>query len=109
MCEKGVVNERRLVAVAPFGVLWRSCRIFREGYLETLLEQFAQVRFDAHVGQHSAKNYLADLALAELQNEVVGLWPEHAVRRDHDSFAVLDIGPETLQPVGTGPFEAIEI
>jgi hypothetical protein len=48
--EKGVVYERRLIAVAPFGVLWRSRRIFRDGYFETLLEQFAQVRFDAHVG-----------------------------------------------------------
>jgi len=44
------VYERRLIAVAPFGVLWRRCRIFRNGYCETLLEQFAHVGFDAHVG-----------------------------------------------------------
>jgi len=31
-----------------------------------LLEQLAQVRFDAHVGEHTAKNDLADLAFAEL-------------------------------------------
>jgi signal transduction histidine kinase len=29
-------------------------------------KQFAQMRFDAHVGEHSIKNDLADLAFAEL-------------------------------------------
>ena len=37
--EKGVVYERRLIAVSPFGVLWRSRRILRDGYFETLLPQ----------------------------------------------------------------------
>jgi len=64
--EKREVDERRLIAVAPLGVLWRGRRVFRDSHLETLLQQFAQVRFDAHVGQHSAKNDLADLAFAEL-------------------------------------------
>ena len=29
-------------------------------------EQLAQMRFDAHAGEHPAKNDLADLAFAEL-------------------------------------------
>jgi len=45
MREKRVINERRLIAVAPFGVPGRSGRIFRDGYLEPLFKQFAQVRF----------------------------------------------------------------
>jgi hypothetical protein len=40
--------------------------IFRDGYLETMLDQFAQVRFGAHVGEHPAENNLADPAFAEL-------------------------------------------
>jgi len=35
--------------------------------------------------------------------------PEHAVRRDYDGFAILDVGLETHQPVSAGTFEAIEI
>src|SRR5262245_11162185 len=67
------------------------------------------MRFDAHVGQHSAKNDLVDLPLAELQNQVVSFWAPYLVRRDHDSFAVLDVGLKTLQPISARPFKAIEI
>src|SRR5262245_35054141 len=49
------------------------------------------MRFDAHVGQHSAKNNLVDLPLAQLQNKVVGLCAPHLVRRDDDSFAILNV------------------
>src|SRR5258707_10664164 len=45
-----VVDERGSITVAPFGMLWRGRRIFHNRHLETLLQQFAQVRFDAHVG-----------------------------------------------------------
>jgi hypothetical protein len=109
VCEKRIVNERRRIAVAPFGVLWRSGRIFRDGHFEPLLEQFAQVRFDAHVGEHSAKNYLADLAFSELENEVVGLRSPHAMRSHDDGLAVLDVGFEALEPVRAGPLEAVEV
>jgi hypothetical protein len=61
-----VCPQRRCQVAKNF---WRSRRIFCGGHFETSLEQFAQVRFDAHVSQHSAKNDLADLAFAELQNE----------------------------------------
>lgn len=68
VCEKSVINERRRVAVAPFGMLWRGGCIFDYGYFEALLEQFPQMRFDAHVGEHPTKNDIADLAFAELLN-----------------------------------------
>ena len=32
-----------------------------------------------------------------------------AMRRDDDGLAVLDVGLETLEPVGAGAFEAVEI
>src|SRR5262249_45854138 len=67
------------------------------------------MRFDAHVGQHSAKNDLVDLPLAQLQNQVVGLWAPDLVRSDDDSFAVLYVWPETLQPISAGPSKTIEI
>src|SRR5262245_42296389 len=107
--EKRVVNECRLIAVAPLRMLWRSRRIFRDRHLEPLLEQFAQMRFDAHIGEHSTENDLADLAFAELENEVVGLWPKHAMRRDDNSLAVFDVRLKPLQPVRAGSFETIEI
>src|SRR5882762_7192075 len=106
VCERSEIDKGGRIAIAPFVVLWSRRRIFCDGYLEALLEQLAQVRFDAHVGEHTAKN---DLAFAELENEVVGLWPPHPVRCGYDGFAILDVGLKTLQPVCTGPFEAIEI
>ena len=107
--EKRVVNERRRITIAPFRVLWPSRRIFHDCDLETLLKQFAQVRFDAHVGEHSAQNDLADLTFAELQNEIFGLWPPHAMRGDDNGLSIFDVGLKTFQPVGAGPFETIEI
>ena len=35
MCEIRVIDERRFIAVTPFGILWRSGCIFGDGYLET--------------------------------------------------------------------------
>jgi hypothetical protein len=103
VCEKRVIDERRRIVIAPIRVPWRGRRIFDDGDLETLLEQFAQVRFDAHIGEHSAQNDLADFPFAELQNEVVGLRPPHAVRRDDDGFAILDVGLKALQPIRPDP------
>jgi hypothetical protein len=33
-----VVDKRSAITVASFGILWRGRRIFRDGYLETLLQ-----------------------------------------------------------------------
>jgi hypothetical protein len=90
-------------------MLWRGGCIFDDGNFETLLEQFAQMRFDAHVGEHPTKNDIADLAFAELKNKVIGLWPEHAMRRNDDGSAIVDLGLETLQQVSAGAFRAIQI
>lgn len=48
-------------------------RVLRNHSFEPLLQQIAQVRFDAHVCQHSTEDDLADAALAELQHEIVRL------------------------------------
>src|SRR4030095_2666282 len=63
VCEKCIVNESRRVGITPFRVLWGCRRIFHDGYFKTLLQQFTQMRFDTHVGQHSAKNDFVDLPL----------------------------------------------
>ena len=55
--------------------------------------------FDAHVRQHAAEDHLTDAALAQLQNEVVGLRAEDFVWTDDDRLAVLDIGLEAINPV----------
>jgi hypothetical protein len=65
VCEKSEIDKGGRIAIAPFGVLWSRRRIFCDGYLEPC-EQLAQMRFDAHIGEHAAKNDLADLAFAEL-------------------------------------------
>src|SRR5689334_449941 len=62
VCEKREVNERRRVTVAPLGMPWGSRRVLRNSDLETLLQQIAQVRFDADVRQHPTKNDIADAA-----------------------------------------------
>src|SRR5271165_2385369 len=66
VCEKRIVNERRRIAITPFRVFWPRSSVFCDGYLEALFQQFPQMRFDAHVGQHTAKNDLADLPLTQL-------------------------------------------
>ena len=108
VCEKRKVDERRRIAVAPFGVSRAGGRVLRDGDLETLLEQIAQVRFDTHVCQHPAEDDLADAALAQLQDEVVCLRSPYPVGTNHDGLSVLDVGLEALQPVGTRSGEAVE-
>jgi len=84
-----------------------SC-IFRNGDLESLLEQIAQVRFDTHVRQHPAENDFADTALAQLQDKVVGLRAKHPAGTGNNSLAVIDERLEALEPVGARPGETVE-
>ena len=84
MCKKPEVDERCRVAVAPFGMPRGSCRIPCNDDFESLLQQIAQVSFDTHVRQHPAEDDLADAALAQLQDEVVGLRTKHPVGTDND-------------------------
>src|SRR5690242_7421740 len=108
MCEKREVDERRRVAVAPLRMSRRRRRVFCDGYFEALLEQIAEVRFDTHVRQHAAENDFADTALAQLQDEIVGLWTKHPVGTDNNSLAVVDVRLEPLEPVCARPREAVE-
>src|SRR5262245_25679140 len=66
------------------------------------------MRFDAHVCQHPAENDFANAALAQLQDEVVGLRTKHPVGTNNNSLAVIDEGLEPLEPVGARPGEAFE-
>src|SRR6202047_918233 len=65
--------------------------------------------FDAHIGEHSAKDYFADSTLAQLKYEVVCFWSPDAMWRDNDGLAILYIGLETLQPVSARADKAIKI
>src|SRR5262249_21522620 len=102
------IDERRGVSVAPLGVPRARRGIPRDGDLETMLEQVAQVRFDADVGQHPPENDLPDATLAQLQDEVVGLRTPDLVRTDDDRLPILDVGLEALEPVRRGSREPIE-
>jgi len=102
MGEKAIIDDRRLIAVAPHRMPWPGGGVLDHGDLEALLEQVAQVGLDADVRQHAAEDDLADPPLAQLQREIVGLWPPHLVRADHDRLAVLDIRLEALQPIRAG-------
>jgi hypothetical protein len=65
--------------------------------------------FDAHIGEHSAKDYFADSTLAQLKYEVVCFWSPHAMWRDNDGLAALNIGLEAFQPVSARADKAIKI
>jgi hypothetical protein len=67
-----------------------------------LLQQFAQVRFNTHVRQHSAENDLANSALAQLQYEIIGLRAPDAMGCDYDRFAILDVRLEAIELIGAG-------
>jgi len=77
----------RFVAIAPNRMPWAGGRVLHDGHVEPLLDQFADVRFDAHVRKHPADNHLPDPTLAQLQDEVIGLGPIYLVRTDHDGLA----------------------
>src|SRR5262249_36455599 len=101
MCEKTIVDHRRLVTVTPDRMPGSGRRVLDDGNLEALLEELAQMRLDAHIRQHAAENDPADPALAQLQDEIVGLRPEHLVRADDDRLAVVDVRLEAFEPVRT--------
>src|SRR5215467_5951077 len=97
MRKESVVDDRCLVAVAPLGMP-RSCRcVLDHGHLKATLEKFAQMGFYAHVRQHAAQNDPSDSTLAQLQDKIVGLRPEHFVRADDDGLPVFYVRLEALQ------------
>src|SRR5262249_34697922 len=100
--EKSVVDHRRLITVTPFRMTRSGGGVLDDSNLETLLEKLAQMGFDADIGQHAAKYDLANPALAELQDQVVGLGSPNLVRADDDRLPVFDIRLEPVQPVGAG-------
>src|SRR5215467_14707191 len=78
---------------------WPRRGIPRDGDLEALLQEVAQVRFHTDVGQHPTEHDPVDPALAKLQHEVVGLRTPYLVRTDDDGLPILDVRLEALEPV----------
>src|SRR4051794_3387998 len=103
-----VVDDRGLVTVAEPGMPGPGRRVLHHGDLEALLDQLSQVALHAEIGEHPGQDDLLDAALAELQDEVVGLRPPHLVGAHHDRLAVLDVWLVTVEPVGAGAREPIE-
>ena len=87
MGEKAKVDERGLVPVAPLGMSGASRGVFHDADLKTLLKQIAQVRFDADVSQHPAQDDLADAALTQLQDKIVGLRTPDFLGTDSDGLS----------------------
>ena len=82
MGEEAVIDHRRLIAVAPFGMAGTGGGVLHHRNLEALLEELAQMRFHADVRQHPAEDDLADPPLAQLQDQIVGLRAPDLVRTD---------------------------
>jgi hypothetical protein len=106
--QKRQVDERGGVSVPPLGMPRGRGRILRNHGFKPLLQQIAQVRFYAHVRQHSTEDDLADAALAELQYQVVRLRAKDPTRTHNDGLAVFDVGLEALEPVGSRVGEPLE-
>src|SRR5262245_3056774 len=87
---------------------WPRGSILGDGDLEALLQEVAQVRFHADIGQHPSKHDPIDPALAELQHEVVGLRTPYLVRTDDDGLPILDVRLEALEPVGPRSGKPVE-
>src|SRR6516162_2172522 len=109
MREKLIIDHGGLISVAPDRMPWPGGRVLDHGDLEALLNELAQMRLDAHIGQHAAEDDLGDSPLAQLQHEVVGLRPEHLVRADDDRLAVVDVRLEAIEPIRARVREAGEI
>ena len=96
MGQKPIVDHRRLIAVAPFGVPRSGSCVLDHRDLEALLEQLAQMGFEAHVRQHAAEDDLADASLAQLQNQIVRLRSPYLVRADDDTDRIVNTTEENI-------------
>src|SRR6516225_6475084 len=99
MGEKPVVDDRGLITVAPDRMPRPGGCILDHRNLEALLDKLAQMRLDAHVRQHAAEDDPIDPALAQLQDQIVGLRAEHLMRTDNYCLPVVDVGLEAIQPI----------
>src|SRR5271169_3412359 len=99
MCEKSVVDDRRLITVAPYGMSRSGRCILDHGNPKALLDKLAQMGLDAHVRQHATEDDLTHSPFAQLQDQIVGLWPPHFMRTDDDCPAVFDKRLKAIQPV----------
>src|SRR5271166_1223020 len=68
MCEKLVIDDRRLIAVAPYRMPRSSGCVLDYCNLEALLDEIAQMGLDTHVRQHATKDDLANSSFSQLQD-----------------------------------------
>src|SRR5215469_18824678 len=106
MGEKLIVDDRCLIAVAPNRMPRPGGCVLDHRNLETLLDKLAQMRLYAHIRQHAAEDDLVDPALAELQNQIVGLRPEHLMWTGDDCLSVFDVRLKAIQPIRARVCEA---
>jgi len=96
MCEEVIIDECSLISIAPDGMTWACRRIFDHSDLETLLQQFPQMRLHAHVCEHATENHSMNTTLPMLEYEIVRLWPKDFVGTHNDCLSVLDEGLESV-------------
>jgi len=99
MCEKLVIDHRRLIAVTPYRMPRSGSRVLYDRNFKALFEKFAQMGFDAYVRQHTAKDDFADPPFSQLQDQIVGLRPPDFMRADDDRLSIFNVGLKTIQPV----------
>ena len=68
MCEKLIIDHRRLIAVTPYRMPRSGSRVLYDRNFEALFEKLAQMGFDAYVRQHAAKDDFADPPFSQLQH-----------------------------------------
>jgi len=68
MCEKLIIDHRRLIAVTPYRMPRSGGGVLDHCNLEALFKKFTQVGFDAYVRQHAAKDDFTDPPFSQLQD-----------------------------------------
>src|SRR5688572_20856404 len=101
------VDERRQISVA-LRDLWRGDCVSDHPNFEAELQEFPQVRLDAHVREHACENDLIHTLLTELKREIVDLRAVQFVRRANDRLPVFDILLELRKKVRAGSPEAVQ-
>src|SRR5258708_5590107 len=99
MRQETVADHCRLIPVAPDRVPRPGGRVLDHGHFESLFQEIAQMGFDAYIRQHAAEDDLAEFALAQLQDQIVGLRPPYFVWTADDRLSIFDIRLEPVQPV----------
>src|SRR5690349_16433192 len=104
--EEAKIHQRGEVAV-PLRQTGTGRGVLDDGDLEALLDEFAQMAFDAQVGGHSREDDLADAPFAQLQDEIVRLGADNLVRRGDHGAPVVDVMLVSGKKIGARACEAV--